>query len=113
MLKGCLYLVVLFVMVSGASYYIYEKYGEKIDEYASEQWQNFYDEKISPEFENFKSAYADSAKILLRRKIDELRKGELKLSGEKFGELKKILENYSNSDNFDKEDFLKLKEFFK
>jgi cbb3-type cytochrome oxidase subunit 3 len=112
MIKGCFLVVVFFVILTGVLYYIYEKHGEEIDEFAKERYESFYEKNVRPFFGKFTDDYADSVKEFLEEKFEALEKEDLKISEGKFDELKKMLSEYSKRKIIDSVDFHRLKKLF-
>ncbi len=112
MFKGCLYIIVMFVLLVGSLYYVYEKRHDEINGFAEKTLRSFYEENISPLFDKHANAYSDSIKIFLKKKFSEIESGKEKLSEEKLREIYDMLKKLSRERIIDSVDFDKLKKAF-
>ncbi len=112
MKRGCFFGFSFIIITIGIAFYIGQKYGDKIYNYGSEKANEFYNEQIKTELDNLSGTYSDSVKNFLDKRIELLKKKQIKLSLEQIEKLKEELKSWSKKPVVDSTDFNNLKRIF-
>ncbi|GEM_PF-6093067 len=116
MKRGCFFGFSFIIIAIGIAFYIGEKYGSQLYDIGQQKVNQFYNEQVQTELNNLNGlggAYSDSVKFFLSKKLEELKKKQLKLTKAQIRKLKDEAARLSKKAEIDSIDFKNLEKIFK
>ncbi len=111
MIKGFFKMIVILIVLLGTLYYVYEKYGNKTDNYFHKQWEKVFNDEIKDLLKP-NDAYSDSISAFVDKFMKKYKNEKSDELDEKFTKLKNLLKSYSPKKILDSTDFSAVKRIF-